>query len=242
MSDAVPNPDRVSFGATTWADQPPFLGRISIDETTTSTKNKSGKQWHLAVKPLEFETKGDGLHNFLNIPAANAQGARSKRAAMFMVFEGIKKVFFAGKATADLNEVYVGEGQLIGLVGWFKRVDLDMGTDRTTGDKIVYEGAMIAVRLATPEEIATAGTLAGGPQQPVPLQANFSKEELEAVRDYVAGKTPVEYNKAAFRDKDLPQNIKNGITTGDAIRALVAAEMVTVGGDGMVTRREAAVA
>jgi hypothetical protein len=221
----------VSFGST-FEEQPPFLGTVKVDDEVPSTKTKSGRQIHYVVKPLEFETKGDGLHTYVNIPLASERGGFSKRSGLFIVMEAFRRVFFPTLRGDELKALHLGRGQFLGYTGWFTRKEVDFGPDGVGGRIIATY--ILPVKAATEAEIAAAGS--GASPSPAPASTSYSPEELALLVDFIAGKTPVQYQKAAFKSQELPSKVKDGIVGGTGVTAAVNAGLIQVDGDGMVTR------
>lgn len=238
----------LSFGDEFLSEEPSILARVVIDRTEPSDRAKSGKRWVYTIKPLDFETKGDGLSSYVNLPVPSTVKIRqpdgsfklvtgySKKSGVYLVLEAFRRTFFAKATKDDLKALMAGEGALIDLVGWFQRSEIDFGPDGNGGRiKATY---FLPKYPATAEEIAAAGHDAGAVQAHMPTSAavEVSPELAEEMLDFMSRYgTRAEYTRKAFR-ADLSQEAKDLISGGRAAQILVERGLAVEGDDGRIDR------
>lgn len=192
-------------------EEKPFLGEIIADEIQPG---KFGKpQWHVAVKPLEFELRGKtgAFHEYYGL----SSNARSKMGAMLLSIQASRAV---DKGTP------VGKGQLVGLQAWFAKRDLKFGRG-SDGQPIVAEGVIVVHHKATDEELANAGnrpTSAG--EAAAPAAPDWTDEQIEAVVAAIDGVAVKDMQKTVLNRQSeaskLPRELKNALLNGTAVTFL----------------------
>lgn len=182
-----------------------FLGVITHDQ---KEPGKYGPQWHFGVKPLSFQlnTETGSFHNWPAIKFSDKDGSLITQGEFGRVVTAVKNAFGSHK---------IGVGELNGLVGHFVLRKLTYGKNRETGE--VIEGkrdSLIALRAATPDEIANAGI-----KPPAPT--TYSPEDTATLVELMSGKKVAEYTRGLGRNNTINADLKNALMNGDAARILV---------------------
>lgn len=191
-----------------------FLGQIIIDQ---KEPGKYGPQWHLAVKPLSFtlNSESGAFHNWPAIKFSAKDGSLITQGEYGKVVSAIRQVHGAHK---------IGVGELVGTVGHFVLRKLEYGKDKETGEVIAGKrDSLIAVRKATPEEVAGAGVPAGTPSNPL-----YSPADVETLLTLMAGKKSLEYTRGLGRNTTLSAELKNAIMNDSAAQQLVSMGVATL--------------
>lgn len=239
----------VSFGAE-FVEEPSILARVSIDTTVASTKSKSGEQVLYTIKPLDFETKGDGLSTYINKPLQTTAKIRqpdgsfkistgySKKSGIWIVLEAFHRVFFPRATAEELKNLAIGEGKLVGLVGWFRRTEVKFGQD-ADGHPIVAT-YFLPLYPATEAEIAAAGHDGGAVMTSQPGLAAAAPVEVsddlaQELLSFMAGKARARYTRDAFKAQDLSAEAKDLIASGKAASILVERGLAQEDGDGVLS-------
>lgn len=187
-------------------EETPFLAEIGADEITPG--KYKGPQWHLAVKPLEFELRGKTgmFHEYYGL----SKQLRSKMGAALV---GLQEAG-VGKGTP------VGKGALVGFKCWFVRRDMRFGKG-ADGTPIVAEQVLLPLRKATEEELSRVGT---GEPASTPAAPEWTDEQTAAVITAIEGLKPGEFQKAVLGRgtpaSQLPRDLKNAILSGAALEYL----------------------
>lgn len=212
------------------ADNEIFLGTIIGD---AYEPNKQGKyQWHLTVKPVDFSIGGStgAFHTYSYL----SENKKSKFANMKAGFAGLGLPGTTGFA----------KGQLLGLVAWFERRDINAGKNKDTGEDFIFEGVLIPTRLGTAEEIERGKAIyAGTGNADAPAAAAPDLEWDDATTDtvvsFLEGKSKREFQSAAAKSTFAPP-IKSAIMSGKALKYLLEAELVELDDEGKVRVLQAA--
>jgi len=202
-------------------DESPFLGTVVIDTVEEGTY---GYQWHLAVKPCEFELHGKAGTGAFHTYYGVSQAKKSKIGAALEALEGVVK-----KGTR------VGQDELLGLTCWWVRKDLPFGTDKETGEPMVAKQVLIPLRKATEEEQerAAKGPVSAEVEAPTALD----EDQLEAVLAVLRGKSPKDAQIAGAKSK-LPPELKQFIMDGTAYDHLIENDVIVLDDDGKIVDKE----
>lgn len=192
-----------------------FLGQILKD---TWEPGDFGTQYAFAVKPVDFEIQGKtgAFHHWY--PASTKSNSK-----MGYLLTGFRSAGYDPSTP-------IGEGKLVGTVGWFIRKNIQFGKDRTTNNPIVAEGVLIPTRMATPEEIARAN---GETAAPATAALEWTREQVDAVIEEIDGKTKQQMQITASRSKLAPE-LKNAILRGTALTYLVDNGCVEIDESGVI--------
>lgn len=192
-----------------------FLGVILKD---TWEPGDFGTQYAFGVKPVDFEIHGKtgAFHHWY--PASTRTNSK-----MGYLLTGFRT---AGYDAATP----LGEGKLVGTVGWFIRKNIPFGKDKATGQPIVAEGVLIPTRLATPDEIARAN---GEAPAAAAASLEWNREQVDAVLEAIVGKTKTQMQVAAARATIAPE-LKNAILRGTALTYLMDNGVVEIDDSGVI--------
>jgi hypothetical protein len=197
-----------------------FIAEIRKD---TWEPGNDGPQYALGIKPLSFEVQGKtGMFHHWYKPSAHP---RSKMGMLLAGFQG---------AGYDPT-IPLGEGRLVGTVGWFIRKTIVFGKDKVTKQPIQSEGVIIPTRLATQAEIDAANAVgaAADTETPSPSDLHWTAENMEAVSELIDGKTRKEIQLATVRSS-LPPEFKAALLKGTAIDYLQEEGAITIDSDGRI--------
>lgn len=220
MADATTAPvgaPKISIGSELKEETGEFLGIIGCDAWE---EGKHGLQWHLGVKPVDFAIGGKtGMFSTWYKPSDRKS---SKMGAILLSM--------ASGAAADFEGVNVGFGDLLGKVAVWKRINLEFGKDKTTGEPMVAEDVLVVVRAASADEKARAAS--GGGPAPAIAAPEYTDEQIECLISIYAGSAPADAKKTAAKGQYAPE-IKNAVFSGAALEFLTSAGLVVVN-DGKV--------
>lgn len=198
-----------------------FLGIITIDETTEGRSFDGGdpkKQWHFGVQP-----KGASK----SVQAWYTAGTRGQ---MAQVGAAIVKVYGAKDEAGAPRRP--GNGSLIGLAGVFEKKAFTY-FDKDAGEKKEARNPnILAVRKATPEELASLADTSTGGSQPLPSfnRPTYTEDEVLGIIGLMDGKTPAQYFGSVMKSP-LSQDIKNAILSGEAVTYLESRGLISRTGD-----------
>lgn len=220
----------IAFDRKTISDE--FLGMVVADEATIGDR---GEQVFIGIRPIRYNLGGKTGAYPLYIPTEGGKtGSRSKlglfMASMFNIY-------------GDNAFNFVGAGELVGLVGWWKRTQAEFGRDRQTGEKITSD-MFLAIRRATPEEIAEAGAAAENWKTETredgesatnvnvnnrlgqsPEGGSWSEKDISAVLRVILGETTGTVVSKAATSKLAP-NLKAAILGGQMVPYLLSSGVI----------------
>jgi len=206
-------------------DSAKFLGIVVIDQTVpggTMTNNdgstrETGPQWQLGVRPVHFALSGEtGAYSTWFSPSTKKN---SKISAIIQSMAKLPTVF---PKTAK-----VARSQLLGITCWWVRRDIEWGNQ-------ISRNVLIPIAEATPDEIEEAQESVRG-LGAVPTQVSaFSDDEKATLIAALSGKTMEDAQLAAAKSRNLPQNLKAAILSGDAITSLMASGDIEMAVDGTI--------
>lgn len=214
-----------------------FLGVVMVDEWT---QTKEGKwQWHLGVRPTDFDIQGETqmFHSWYT----HSDRKRSKMGAAREAMMGLPDLFPPA--------LKIGRGEMIGKACIWTRRDIDYGTDKTTGEKMIAESVLIPLRAAEPADVERAVAKAGKPNAgtsaaPVVEAAQdvgeLDSDTLDTVLKLIDGKTKAEIQFAVARNKELSREVKQGLLSETIQQGLIEAGLIHMQ-DGKVSRLGVAV-
>ena len=207
-------------------DSAKFLGIITIDQivpggTITGndgTSRETGPQWQLGVRPVHFALSGEtGAYVTWFSPSTKKN---SKISAIVTAMSKLPAVFPKDKKVA--------KGQLLGTVAWWVRRDIEWGNQ-------ISRNVLIPIGEATPEEIEEANESVRG-LGAVPAQSlSFNEEETTVLLNFLDGKTLEDAQVAAARSRNLPDNLRQAVLSGDAVTSLTASGAIEMAIDGTIT-------
>ena len=213
----------------------PFLGIIVADgvEQSVLSSGEVRKQWHLAVRPVEYEIGGQSgaFHKWMPYkapPAANSLMAK--------VIDSLRRT--VGVTKEDGSKTYVCRGELVGTVAHFIRKSVSYG--KRDGAEIVSEGVIFFVDKATAEEAAKARSLpphipvqaTGEGAQPITaapmgLQVEFTPEQVASLVTLFGGRSPVQAIRDSLTNDDY-KDLRAAVSGGTALAYLQDAGLVAL--------------
>lgn len=217
-----------------------FLGVVVKDEKRRyERKDGSGAfyKWVLAVRPVDNPIGGQTGAWHMQAPWSTFRGS-----PMMRTVESVKTVF--GSRGEDGTVRAVGEGALIGLVGYFFLQDLI--TERKGRDPIIFERHLSAIESATDEEVQRARDLPVYEPPPevsstesetltpsVNGKTDFTAEAMEQLAKLYDGKTEIDALRAAVGGA-VKTELLPAVRSGAALRALTEAGIATTTPEGKI--------
>lgn len=217
----------------------PFPGAMTLSTTEwTQRTNKDGveypqEQWHIAVKPETFETKGLGLPSWYDLPpyedveidvldengepTGEQQTVRRRQrpkvnTKLGRFLKGLSEHIGPNPETGksytinDLDAL-IKAGDGFGLRATWQKVRMQFGG---AGEKVIKSKPTLVIVGPHPEADGVKGA------------SQFDADEIETCAAYFIGKTDREVNNMqALTEAGLPQHIYNAIMAGTARKALL---------------------
>lgn len=210
-------------------DSAQFLGIVTIDQTVpggTVTNNdgstrETGPQWQLGVRPVHFALQGEtGAYLTWFTPSTKKN---SKIAAAIKAMSALPTVFPKG--------LKVAKGQLVGIVCWWVRRDLEFGSQ-------IARNVLVPIREASDEDITEASDSIRGTGVVATPTSSYSDEDKAVLIGALSGRTMEDAQLAAAKSRNIPQALKAAILSGDAVTSLMATGDIEMSVDGTITETQ----